>query len=274
MKIFLTTSHNQVKQVSELFFEIQKNYVDFSKFVIVESGNGNHQKIVQNEKVELIKTESNSFWAKSNSIGLEHIYLNHKEDIFDLIIVNCDVRLNKWISLNEENRLLTFYTNNNGIIKRSGYSISNWLLAKHDYPYLELPFAEVSNTQVDVVPTRFIYIPYNILSLIWGILPNYIKLPHYSSDLEFTYRIRKLSGKKWHIVKNTYIEEDYTTTGTKRVSGNIIERIRLMYQRKSIYNIKDRFWYSYLITDKKSLVEKAGYISSSILKLMIQVFRP
>lgn len=274
MKIFLTTSHNQVSQVSDLFSEIQQNYDDLLKFIIVESGNGNHNKVIREEKVELIKTDSDSFWAKSNAIGLNYIYSNFEDDTFDLIILNCDVRLNEWVRLENNFKLRTFYTVDKGIIARSGFCVTNWLAARHKYPFLEKPYDEALTSQVDIVPTRFIFISGSVLKTIWGMIPNYTKLPHYTSDLEFTYRISKYCNEKWLVDKTTFIEEDYTTSGIKNVSGSISERLKVISQRKSVYNIRDRFWYSYLLTKNKTLIIKMGYISSSIMKLFIQVLRP
>jgi len=275
MKIFLTTSHNQSRQVSDLFYQIQNNYNDIVSFIVVESGESVFEsKLINHPKFIVLKTDYSSFWAKSNAIGLEYIYSTYAKVIFDLIILNCDVRLNEWVGLHDENRLLTYYTVNNGIVIRSGYTISNWLLGQHYYPFLGENFKRTSNSQVDIVPTRFIFIPRHILRTIWGIIPIFNRLPHYSSDFEFTYRIGKLSGKRWCIDTNTSIAEDYSTTGIKSVSGGFIKRITLLFQKKSVYNIKDRFWYSYLLTNDKMFITRMSYISSSIMKLIIQVFRP
>lgn len=275
MKIFLTTSHNQINQVADLYHQLKKNYEDLIIFVVVESGESIYEhKLLNDKKFHVIKTESNSFWGQSNAIGLKHIYAEYQDITFDLIILNCDVRLNKWINLKSRNELITYFTVNNGTVTRSGYCISNWFIAEHEYPFLGKPFIEATNAHVDIVPTRFIFIPNNILKTVWGIIPNYKKLPHYTSDLEFTYRIGESSKKKWLIDISTFIEEDYSTTGTKNISGSIKQRLKVLHQRKSIYNIRDRFWYSYLITTNKSLITRIGYITSSISKLMIQVFRP
>lgn len=274
MKIFLTTSHNQFNQVQSLFNQIKINYDDLFKFIVVESGDEiDKYQLISDEEFIFINTNAESFWAESNSAGLNYIYKNYADVAFDLIILNCDIVLNEWVSLENVDELITFYTVDKGRVMRSGYNISNWFIAKHEYPFLNRSISEALAKQVDIVPTRFIFIPNRILNTVWGIIPNFTKLPHYISDLEFTYRLGKLSSEKWTIKNNTFIEEDYSTTGVKNITGNVIERFKVLKKRKSIYNFKDRFWYSYLITKDKSLFVKTGYCTSSILKLLIQVFR-
>lgn len=275
MIIFLTTSHNQINQVRNLYYQVKNNYDDLLKFIVVESGNGVYEKkLLTDENFKVLKADSDSFWAKSNAIGLKYIFTNYKAETIDLVILNCDIRLNKWVKFESGNELKTYFTVNNGTVTRSGYRITNWFFAKHQYPFIGKPFSEANIVNVDIVPTRFIFIPNNILKSVWGILPNYRKLPHYISDLEFTFRISESCKKKWVIDTSTFIEEDYSTTGTKIICGSIIERFKFLNQKKSVFNIYDRFWYSYLLTRNKPLSVRIGYLNSSILKLLIQVFRP
>jgi hypothetical protein len=276
MKIFLTTSHNQHNQVISLYKELRENYVDLYKFIIVESGVETFydKKIKDNNDFILIKTNENSFWAESNSSGLKYIYSTFLEINFDLIIMNCDVKLNSWIKLSNINSPTTFYSVLGNKVGRSGYDIQNFLTAKHLFPYLQCDIGNSKSCYVDIVPTRFIYIPRNILKKIWGQTPNYSKLPHYSSDYEFTYRIKKIIHDKWQISNETFIEEDVSTTGDKVSYGKVVQRLSLLFKRRSVFNIKDRFWYALLITKDENLVIRLSYILSSIIKLFLQLLKP
>lgn len=273
MKVFLSTSYNQKDQIERLYKLLSSNFENFI-FVVVESGEAKYYNFSKiNNNIEILYTDSSSFWGKSISIGLNSIYSTLEGSNFDLIILNCDVVLNDWKVINRIEEPKTFYTVQDNLVARSGYNIADWYRAAHEYPFNGCNFSEVEKEYVDIVPTRLICIPNYLVKKIKGVIPNYKKLPHYASDFEFTYRIRNILNIKWLIDDSAYIIEDKSTTGVKNASGSFKKRLKLFFNKKSVFNIKDRFWYSFLISKNQTCGKRIGYIISSISKLIVQLYK-
>jgi hypothetical protein len=266
--IFLTTSHNQKDQVFFLLENLKKiSDFDFL-LVVVESGHCKYDKTDSN--IISLYSNNDAFWAESNSIGLKFIY--DRYDDFSLIILNCDIHLTDWSQIKKLRQLSTYYTiDENTIVNRSGFNISNWYLAKHSYPYLGMLSKDVTKIEVSTVPTRFIFIPREYTSNIRDILPDYKKLPHYSSDLAFTFEISNRLKMRWIIQIDTFIVEDLSSTGIKSGNSNLLSRIKNMNNIKSIYRPSDRINLSLKLTSDKNIIVRFSNLVSSLLKLTIQI---
>lgn len=265
--VFLTTSHNQHKQLSELIKSISSIYAENSKLIIVESGTN---QLRNNDFLKIIKVNNDSFWAKSNAFGLEYVY--NTFECVNLIILNCDVQLENWNKLKYLKNPSTFYTVKNGIVVRSGYEILNTCLAFHKYPYLNQRFEYAKDSSVDIAPTRLLFIPKKDYPTIKGTKPDHQKLPHYGSDFVFTYDLKNKLGRRLQISTLTYIIEDESTTGIK--SGNsFVKKLRSINSIKSIYRPIDRINVSLLLTRNDPQLVRIFNLIFSLLKWLLQIFK-
>ena len=265
--VFLTTSHNQNKQLLRLIKSISPIYAENSKLIIVESGTN---ELIDNDFIKILEVDEDSFWGKSTAHGLDYIYKTFKN--INLIILNCDVQLENWHKIKSLCEPSTFYTVKNGMITRSGYKIFNKALAIHKYPYLNQKFDQAKESSVDIIPTRLLFVPKKDYSLIKGIKPNFIKLPHYGSDFIFTYDLKNKLGRLLKISTLTFIIEDESTTGIKS-KNSLIQRIQSINNIKSIYRFQDRINVSILLTRNEFLPVRISNLFFSLLKWFLQLFK-
>lgn len=276
-KIYIiTTSHNQERQVLNLFDQISSELSSSQvNLIVTESGSTEYfiPKRLQT-RITILKTHSDSYWAESTYQSLRHYF--ELSCGSSLIIANCDVTLENYKAICQLTEPSTFYTINpkTKCVERSGFNIKSWTFAIHSFPFLNDPVKIVKKSYVDAIPTRFLYIPENCVSQIKNIYPNFIKLPHYGSDYEFTYRLAQEMKKKWLISSETFLIEDNTTTGLKIAGSNRITRIRSIFHKKSIFRPKDRYNYAIQLSKNKSYVYRFTYTISNLIKLIIQILLP
>lgn len=272
MIVFVTSSHNQYVQLDKLYSSLNLEFgVDF-QLIITESGDSTilNELFCNKSNVIVLTTDSDSFWSKSIAISLEYYFSHFNGE--DLVLLNCDVLLNNWSALKSCSGLTTYYSVDNNIVERSGYEVSNWYTAKHYYPYFGVSFDTVQESMVEIIPTRLAFIEGRLARNLINELPNYSVLPHYAGDFEYTFRISRLLQTKWRISKATFIVEDKGTTGKKHVSGKFFNRVSLLFDIRSVYNIKNRFYLSFLVSKEKSVVKRFCYVTSSVIKPLVQVF--
>ena len=206
--IFLTTSHNQQEQVNALHDCLSVVFSSEFHLICVESGEVDESRIPE-FRFTLVRTHSESFWAESNARGLDFIFSNFPTPHFHLVILNCDVRLSDWNVLTQVSHgIHSFFTVRDGIIERSGYSISNWFLGIHRYSRLGERYTECGvDDEVEIVPTRLILVCSTEVEKIRGIRPRYRRLPHYGADFVFTHEISCVLGAKWRLSPKAYLVE-------------------------------------------------------------------
>lgn len=267
--VFLTTSHNQFSQVRDLYSQLREKIDREFSMVCVESASGGDYSWLPSCGFHLLKTHHESFWAESNALGLDFVFSNFGDSHFHLIMINCDVRLSDWkILCGLETGLYTFYTVSAGHIGRSGYSFANRFIASHRHSRLGQKYdSRMSVDSVDIVPTRLVFISACKLNRIQKIRPRYKRLPHYGSDYVFTFEVGRLLGELWVILPWACILEDVSTTGSKSSNGSLLVRSRLFFDKRSVFRLRDRFWYAYYVSDGNPF-----YIVASLFKLVVQVY--
>lgn len=270
-RVFVTTSHNQKPQVVKLLEALEKTVKGVFAFICVESSSEvDYADLKGMEQVHVVRVPSNFFWAAATQRGIDYFFHDLQASAHKLVIMNCDVQLSSWDVLNQDlPGLHSFFSSVNGVITRSGFLIQNSLLAKHHYPCLGKAVSQVSaNCHVQCVPTRCVVIDRECFRWLERTRIRCERLPHYGADYVFTYELGRACSCLWELSASSLILEDTSTTGIKFPSGGLVARFSLFFNRKSTFNLFDRYWYAIYVGRGNVF-----YVIASIVKCFMQVLR-
>jgi len=252
MILFIVTSHSQQELVFNQFVAIYKSFVSLhTKFtyLCVESSFDKHtdslcfsKSILPFADFRIVKTDQSNFWcgslfaaisSLSKDISLMTLYTR-------VVIMNCDVTLEDFAKLIVHTAPLesfVTYSIDQQKVCRSGLNQIVPFAPLHHYPNYGKHLSQSESFYCEIVPTRCVCMSVSafltLRSIDW--LPWY--LPHYGADFIVTKYISSRMDVKWFVRNDTYLLEDYTSTGLKPVnSSSLLARIFSIFQRKSVYN--------------------------------------
>lgn len=252
MIFFITTSHSQHDSVYQQLLSISNQLISFEtrfSYLCVESSAEQHISSVQYANMHsdyITFTRLNisdiHFWCGSFFTGVTELLSCYESlsKFSRLVFLNCDVLLDDWeCILHQESIIETFVScsAHNNVLTRSGYNQIFPFAPFHRYPFYGSSLSESKSFYCDVVPTRCIIIPpqalFKLSHLRW--LPNY--LPHYGSDFIISKYLSSSLGSRWLVRNDTFIVEDFSSTGLKPINtSSITLRILSLFNRKSIFN--------------------------------------
>jgi GT2 family glycosyltransferase len=210
--------HNRGR-VTENFCKqlINQSYEDYHLILVDDGSTDNTVAIVKNiiipNKLTVLRGDGNLWWAGSLQIAKQWAEQN-LSSVDLILIINDDVLMS---STYLENGAIEFYkeknTSNNILLFTPSRFKSNGELVGGGYYYDLKKFKfipSLQSSEVNCIPTRGLFLTVKDFQIIGDFVPKL--LPHYYSDLEYTYRAFN-KGYELKISRDTTLVMDENLTG-------------------------------------------------------------
>ncbi len=240
------------KFVSCLKYQTHQNY----KLVVVDHGKRSLQIALNDPRVEIIRGSHKMWWTAAINRGIRHVLKDRSVKAeTPVLIQNDDVVFGQdYISTLLEDwegrkdsivGSLCLDNDTHKIIRANIILEESKGNLKYFYRGKDLS-SITSNGPLgsDVLTGRGTLIP---ASVFWEVgLYNERLLPHYRADNELIYRAKK---KGYRIMVSTRAIVYSRLDSHYKLKNNLASKYKYLFDRKSLYNIKDLFFYSYLCFD-------------------------
>lgn len=255
-----------LKLVTQLHGQTYDNY----KLIVVDHGKKKINRTL-GPKVEIITASPHLWWTGAVNLGIRYVLRNENiNPNTPILIMNDDVEFDKcYLSTlvsdwgGKENCIMGSICADSESSKILYADIVlNKLRAEfefnHKYETIHEVGTEVLNS--DILPGRGTLIPIKILSDI-GIYDE-IHLPHYRADYELVYRAKK-KGYEVYMSPNAVVYSVLDSPHKLEKNNKLKSIYLLLFGRKSVRNIKDLFYFSYL---NFNLFYGTYYLSINLLR--------
>ena len=260
----VTTSHNQGNQVQELFLNLLSFCRTTTSFhgipiVFIVTDSGDETSTLSSlastypDLFFLINVPHDHYWTGSVHRSLS--WLNRQRDlnIKHVIVMNCDVIPSDWsflINLSFPLESIPRYDS------RSSSYLCGYNIRFHGlvHSYAKIDKVSLQNIFCFVVPTRLIIFNASLLDISVKYLSRIrLLMPHYGADYLLTSYLSSYTGSLWRISSDSFITEDFSTSGFKKLTPFNFRQLRYsLLSIKSTYNLRSNFIFPWLASIMRS----------------------
>lgn len=286
MVYVIIPAHNNKKEVIEVLTCLHKQTYKYINLILIDDGSydGTEEEVKKFfPKVKILKGNGNLWWTGANILGVNYVLRKAKDDDFILLlnndlIVNEDYIENLVNASNSNNRAIvgsTLVDYINPDFMEGGIKIDKNLniFVNRDKENIENTDIEFN---IDVLPGRGTLIPIEVFKKIGNF--NFVKLPHYGADYEFTYRAKR---NNFNLIVShkarVFAKLNITGLNTNKKILSFKECFDLLFSKKSKTNIIYYLNYVWLCSDEKYRVKNLisnliGILRNTLFKTLCFYF--
>ncbi|MBW7896417.1 MAG: hypothetical protein H3C27_15015 [Opitutaceae bacterium] len=216
------------------------------------------------------------YWCGLVSLGLQFVVRNSTPNDI-VILANIDIKFDgnplsaifKRILSGDSIQATVLVADSAGVLLSAGVLVRSWILSINRHLMLGRSMHETTDEWIEAtyLPTRLMVFP-SVALKVAG-LPNCDRLPHYCADYEFSNRLRK-NGYRALVYLGFVVRNDEKNSGFSTFTANsgLRKRISMVFNIKSSFNLRSRFWFVILTYPRWAIVP--GLISH-FSKLFIEL---